>query len=82
MPITRSFPLPASAQDLQLPSTTSTSNPQQEPPLYLVFVSSISPETGLSWCPDVRAAMPVIEAAFEKEDAPELGIVEVGQRPG
>ncbi|PVI01794.1 hypothetical protein DM02DRAFT_335622 [Periconia macrospinosa] len=72
MPITRSFPLPASSQDLPLPD---------KKPFYLVFVSSIHPETGLSWCPDVRAAMPVIDAAFEKEDAAPLGVVEVGQRP-
>ncbi|CAI6327480.1 unnamed protein product [Periconia digitata] len=76
MPINQSFQLPATAQDLPLAASAKS-------PLYLVFVSSIHPETGLSWCPDVRAAMPIIEAAFNKDERKglELGIVEVGQRP-
>ncbi|KAI0472673.1 hypothetical protein GGR56DRAFT_676749 [Xylariaceae sp. FL0804] len=49
--------------------------------LFLAFVSSDDPRTGQSWCPDVRAALPYLEAAFEAEDKPTLLIVEVGQRP-
>lgn len=72
MPIIRSFTLPASSKDLTFPD---------KKPFYLAFVASNHPETGVPWCPDVRAAMPVINAAFEKEDGPALGMVEVGQKP-
>ncbi|KAI8304515.1 Serine/threonine-protein kinase pkn1 [Colletotrichum sp. SAR11_240] len=34
-----------------------------------------------SWCPDVRAALPHINAAFSAETAPNMAFVEVGQRP-
>ncbi|KAF1949184.1 DUF953 domain protein [Byssothecium circinans] len=73
MPITRAFTLPASATQLSLPNANA--------PLYLIFISSKHPDTGLPWCPDVRAAMPNVEAAFSAPDAPHLAIVEVGQKP-
>ncbi|TLD30974.1 hypothetical protein PspLS_02965 [Pyricularia sp. CBS 133598] len=72
MPIAKGFKLPGAAGQLTIPDSGK---------LFVVFVASTLPETGQSWCPDVRAAMPVLEAEFSGEDKPELKIVEVGQVP-
>lgn len=47
--------------------------------LYLTFVTSDDPATKQSWCPDVRAAMPAINAAFSGEGRPAAALIEVGQ---
>ncbi|PYH47637.1 uncharacterized protein BP01DRAFT_390154 [Aspergillus saccharolyticus JOP 1030-1] len=74
MPLIKNFPLPASASELPPPEPTSTD------PFFLVFVTSPDPTTGQSWCPDVRAAWPVLEKTFVDAEAPRLGVVEVGQK--
>ncbi|KAK7180417.1 hypothetical protein DPSP01_001807 [Paraphaeosphaeria sporulosa] len=74
MPIQDPFQLPKSAQDLPLANDTDDT-------YFLFFISSISPETKQPWCPDVRAALPVVGAAFSFENAPEVGFVHVGQKP-
>lgn len=75
MPIISDFSLPKTASDLDLPKDFSAA------PFFIAFIASKSPTTGQSWCPDVRAALPVIEATFLANDAPKLAIVEVGQQP-
>ncbi|EXF79326.1 serine/threonine protein kinase [Colletotrichum fioriniae PJ7] len=50
-------------------------------PFFITFTTSDHPDTGESWCPDVRAALPHIIAAFSPSRAPEMAFVEVGQRP-
>lgn len=74
MTITSNFTLPASTSDLALP----TDSPA---PFFITFTTSDLPETGQSWCPDVRAALPHLKAAFTTEGSPEMAFVEVGQRP-
>lgn len=74
MPIISNFKLPASASALDRPKEYSA------PPFFITFVASNLPETGESWCPDVRAALPVLQEAFAAADTPEMAIVEVGQR--
>ncbi|TVY84001.1 Thioredoxin domain-containing protein [Lachnellula suecica] len=74
MPISQNFQLPQSAQQLPLPN-----GPNHK--FFIVFISSTDPATKLSWCPDVRAALPHINAAFSAVDGPEVALVEVGQRP-
>lgn len=73
MPIISNFKLPATASALESPKEYSA------PPIFLAFIASNLPETGESWCPDVRAALPVLNAAFSAEGAPDLAFVEVGQ---
>lgn len=70
MPIIADFQLPASSQDLPIPSDGSA-------PFYLTIISSTPPETGLSWCPDVRAALPLLDKTFSPADAPTMGYVPV-----
>ncbi|KAJ9489853.1 hypothetical protein VN97_g3388 [Penicillium thymicola] len=72
MPITKHFTLPSSAKELTL-------SPDSK--LFLAFISSPDPITKQPWCPDVRDALPHINNAFSGDDAPELAIVEVGQKP-
>ncbi|KAK6836903.1 hypothetical protein PG990_014366 [Apiospora arundinis] len=72
MPILRTFDLPES------PDALSFSEPK---PVFLLFIASKDPATGQSWCPDVRASLPHIEAAFAANDAPTVAFVEVGQKP-
>ncbi|KAJ5090490.1 thioredoxin-like protein [Penicillium argentinense] len=74
MPIIRDFAAPANAKALEFPESTDSK-------LFLAFISSDDPITGQPWCPDVRAALPSINAAFEAENAPSVGIVQVGQKP-
>lgn len=76
MTIQRSYPLPESPSSLNIPSsiptlnsnTTSapTSSVQQDKKeiLYLCFLASPDPATGEAWCPDVRAALPLLERVF------------------
>ncbi|KAK7699771.1 hypothetical protein SLS64_011383 [Diaporthe eres] len=74
MTIISSFTLPATASALALPVNSQT-------PFFITFTTSDLPETGQSWCPDVRAALPHLKAAFSAEGSPEMAFVEVGQRP-
>ncbi|CAN8101433.1 unnamed protein product [Discula destructiva] len=75
MPIISNFSLPKSASDLDLAKDYSAA------PLFITFISSKLPETGEAWCPDVRAAMPVLESVFSAPGAPAMAFVEVGQLP-
>ncbi|OQE26962.1 hypothetical protein PENFLA_c006G02906 [Penicillium flavigenum] len=72
MPITKNLALPSSAKELALTSASK---------LFIAFTSSPDPITKQPWCPDVRDALPHINKAFAGDDAPELAIVEVGQKP-
>ncbi|KAI8195994.1 Thioredoxin domain-containing protein [Colletotrichum sp. SAR 10_65] len=74
MPIISTFTLPDSVEAIQLPGSP-------DAPFFITFTTSNLPETGESWCPDVRAALPHINAAFSAETAPNMAFVEVGQRP-
>ncbi|KAJ4331020.1 hypothetical protein N0V95_009959 [Ascochyta clinopodiicola] len=67
MPIQDPFPLPSNLQDLPLPGDNNGAT------LFLCFISSTDPATGQSWCPDVRAALPRLQRAFEGPEAPRLG---------
>lgn len=73
MTIISGFRLPASAKALALPADSQT-------PFFITFTTSDLPETGQSWCPDVRAALSHLKAAFSAEGSPEMAFVEVGQR--
>ncbi|KAJ6140048.1 hypothetical protein N7471_006534 [Penicillium samsonianum] len=72
MPITKNATLPSSAKELAL-------SPDSK--LFIAFISSPDPITRQPWCPDVRDALPHINKAFAGDDAPELAIIEVGQKP-
>ncbi|KAL3296121.1 DUF953 domain protein [Colletotrichum asianum] len=74
MPIISPFTLPDSVEALQLPGSPNA-------PFFITFTTSDLPETGESWCPDVRAALPHINASFSAETAPNMAFVEGGQRP-
>lgn len=74
MPILNNFTVPSAAKLLEFPE-----NAKSE--LFITFISSIDPTTKQSWCPDVRAALPNINAAFSADDAPVVAMVEVGHRP-
>lgn len=74
MPLIIDFKLPTSPKQLELPEGADAK-------AFIVFVTSDDPTTGQSWCPDVRAAWPVLEATFSGVNAPALRVVEVGQKP-
>ncbi|RDW59161.1 hypothetical protein BP5796_12085 [Coleophoma crateriformis] len=74
MPIVTDFTIAASAKQLVLPD-------EPDARFFIAFLSSTDPTTLQSWCPDVRAALPHIHAAFSASNTPDLAIVEVGQRP-
>lgn len=74
MPFIADFTIPESTKLLQLPNDSNSK-------FFIVFVSSNDPATKQPWCPDVRAALPCIDAAFSSEHAPRLAVVEVGQKP-
>lgn len=71
MTVSTDFTLPESPEALSLSKDV----------IFLSFVASNDPATGQSWCPDVRAALPHLQAAFSQPDSPVLALVEVGQRP-
>ena len=73
MPILKDFSLPASSDALQVPGNNGN--------LFVAFITSDDPDTKQSWCPDVRAALPAIKAAFTADDSPAVAFVEVGQKP-
>ncbi|KAH9863989.1 hypothetical protein J1614_009922, partial [Plenodomus biglobosus] len=45
-------------------SDPTSSNKTKHKPFILIFLSSADPVTGELWCPDVRAAMPVLGRVF------------------
>ncbi|KUL83495.1 hypothetical protein ZTR_10788 [Talaromyces verruculosus] len=74
MPILTDYKLPKSAEALDLPVDSNS-------PFFVSFHASRDPNTGAPWCPDVRAALPPLEAAFSADSAPPVAFIEVGQRP-
>lgn len=74
MPIIRDFTLPANPGLLELPEGPNAK-------LYVAFYSGNDATTNQPWCPDVRVAIPHIEAAFSAETAPTVAIVSVGEKP-
>ncbi|EEA27221.1 hypothetical protein TMatcc_004499 [Talaromyces marneffei ATCC 18224] len=74
MPIITDYKLPKSAEALDLPTDSNS-------PFFISFHASRDPNTGAPWCPDVRAALPPLEAAFSTDTAPRVAFIEVGQRP-
>lgn len=73
MPITKNFTLPGSAKLLEVPEGPNSK-------LFLAFISGDDPITKQPWCPDVRAALPHIDAAFTAPDAPTVAYVSVGEK--
>jgi len=49
---------------------------------YLVFYSSIDPNSNKMWCPDCRDVESLVEQVFRQPGAPSALIVYVGQRSG
>ncbi|KAJ5355824.1 hypothetical protein N7517_010433 [Penicillium concentricum] len=72
MPIIKNFTLPSSVKELAISPASK---------LFIAFISGPDPITKQPWCPDVRDALPHINEAFAGDDAPELAIIEVGQKP-
>ncbi|KAF2648161.1 hypothetical protein K491DRAFT_613322 [Lophiostoma macrostomum CBS 122681] len=64
-----------SPQDLPIPDTADAK-------IFVGFIASVDLATGLPWCPDVRAALPVLERVFggEGETQSRLSLVDVGQK--
>jgi hypothetical protein len=62
-----------SPQDLPVPESATAK-------FFVCFIASIDPATGQPWCSDVRAALPVLEAVFRKEEQLELRYIYVGQK--
>ncbi|KAJ5107699.1 hypothetical protein N7456_004374 [Penicillium angulare] len=73
MPVIRDFTLPANLGLLELPEGPNAK-------LYVAFYSGNDATTKQPWCPDVRAAIPHIDAAFSAQDAPAVAIVSVGEK--
>ncbi|KAL4900118.1 hypothetical protein BDW74DRAFT_103678 [Aspergillus multicolor] len=73
MPVTTTYPLPAIPSSLSLPPNTDR--------FFISFHASIDPATSKPWCPDVVAAIPVLNEVFSAGDTPTVAFVEVGQRP-
>ncbi|KFA69513.1 hypothetical protein S40285_05684 [Stachybotrys chlorohalonatus IBT 40285] len=71
MPIITDFTIPKSPEVFCPPQDT----------FFIIFTASKDPATGQPWCPDVRAALPHLQAAFTAGDCPQAAIVEVGQKP-
>ncbi|KAH6647349.1 hypothetical protein BKA67DRAFT_491617, partial [Truncatella angustata] len=47
---------------------------------YIFFIVDNDASTGKPWCPDVRAAIPVVQKYFEKRSE-DILVVSVGSRP-
>lgn len=48
---------------------------------YLFFIVDNDAATGQPWCPDVRAALPVVQRFFEQNDGLDVAFVSVGSKP-
>lgn len=74
MPVLNNFTAPSSATQLSLPQDLKNK-------FFIAFISSLDTATKQPWCPDVRRALPHINAAFSSSDGSAVALVEVGQRP-
>ncbi|KAL9530305.1 Thioredoxin, partial [Sphaerulina musiva] len=64
MTILKSFPLPSSPSALQIPNEKERDSPPSN--FFIAFLASKDPLTNQPWCPDVRAALPILEATFQE----------------
>lgn len=64
MTILKSFPLPSSPSALQIPNEKEKDSPPSN--FFIAFLASKDPLTNEPWCPDVRAALPILEATFQE----------------
>lgn len=64
MTILKSFPLPSSPSALQIPNEKERDSPPSK--FFIAFLASKDPLTHQPWCPDVRAALPILEATFQE----------------
>lgn len=64
MTILKSFPLPSSPSALQIPNEKEKDSPPSS--FFIAFLASKDPLTNQPWCPDVRAALPILEATFQE----------------
>lgn len=64
MTILKSFPLPSSPSALQIPNEKEKDSPPSN--FFIAFLASKDPLTNQPWCPDVRAALPILEATFQE----------------
>lgn len=65
MTILKSFPLPSSPSALQIPDEKEKDSPPSNF-FFIAFLASKDPLTNQPWCPDVRAALPILEATFQE----------------
>lgn len=65
MTILKSFPLPSSPSALQIPNEKEKDSPPSNF-FFIAFLASKDPLTNQPWCPDVRAALPILEATFQE----------------
>lgn len=63
MTILKSFPLPSSPSALQIPNEKEKDSSPSN--FFIAFLASKDPLTNQPWCPDVRAALPILEATFQ-----------------
>lgn len=64
MTILKSFPLPSSPSALQIPNEKEKDSPPSNF-FFIAFLASKDPLTNQPWCPDVRDALPILEATFQ-----------------
>lgn len=64
MTILKSFPLPSSPSALQIPNEKEKDSAPSN--FFIAFLASKDPLTNQPWCPDVRAALPILEATFQE----------------
>lgn len=67
--------------DYKLPKSAEKLPDAKEGHFFLAFLASKDPSTSRPWCPDVNAALPVLEKIFTEHDTPTVGFIEVGQKP-
>lgn len=79
MTILKSFPLPSSPSALQIPNEKEKDSPPSN--FFIAFLASKDPLTNQPWCPDVRAALPILEATFQ-EPTTSQGEGEEGKKEG
>ncbi|KAF7715631.1 Uncharacterized protein PECH_002472 [Penicillium ucsense] len=77
MPIIKDFTLPPSPSQLDIPHDPSPSN---QTSTIIAFISGNDPVTQQPWCPDVRDALPHLDAAFAAPDAPAVAVISVGEK--
>lgn len=73
MPLIKDFTLPASAAHLDVSEA-------HDAKFIIAFISGNDPVTHQPWCPDVRDALPHLDAAFAHSDAPAVAVVSVGEK--